>query len=49
MRVGLEGLACDGENLWALDEKNKRICIIEKTESGRDLTDELAARRQGER
>ena len=24
------GLAWDGENLWALDGQNKRICVIEK-------------------
>lgn len=27
-----EGLAWDGENLWALDNANHRICIIEKVE-----------------
>lgn len=29
------GIAHDGEHLWALDNEAKRICIIEKTESGR--------------
>jgi hypothetical protein len=30
-RLGIQGLACDGENLWALDAKSKRICVIERT------------------
>jgi len=38
----LRGIAWDGQNLWALDKKDKRICVIEKTESGKELT---AARR----
>ena len=40
------GIAFDGENLWALDNKNKRICIIEKTESGKEITEALAAERK---
>jgi hypothetical protein len=28
---GVSGLAHDGKNLWALDNKKKRICLIEKT------------------
>ena len=28
--IGLQGLAWDGKNLWALDNVNKRICVIEK-------------------
>ncbi len=28
---GTAGLAFDGENLWALDGVNRRICLIEKT------------------
>ena len=31
------GITHDGTNLWVLDGKSNRICIIEKTESGRDL------------
>ncbi|MDP6356051.1 MAG: hypothetical protein QF473_13160, partial [Planctomycetota bacterium] len=42
------GLAWDGQNLWALDNNNKRISIIEKTESGEEITNTLAAERQGE-
>jgi len=30
-RLGVQGLAFDGENLWALDAKKKRICVIEQT------------------
>ena len=30
----VRGIAHDGRNLWALDDKNKRICVIERTESG---------------
>ena len=30
---GLAGIAWDGSRLWALDSENRRICIIEKTES----------------
>ncbi len=26
------GLACDGQNLWALDRKNERICLIERNQ-----------------
>ena len=31
------GIAHDGKNLWALDNENKRICIVEKTDSGKGL------------
>ena len=31
------GITHDGENLWVLDNESNRICIIDKTESGRDL------------
>ena len=34
---GHSGIAYDGERLWALDKENKRICVIEKTESGDEL------------
>lgn len=34
------GIAWDGRNLWALDSRNGRICMIEKTESGRNLMTE---------
>ena len=34
---GNQDIAWDGKNLWALDSKNKRICIIEKTKSGKHL------------
>jgi hypothetical protein len=30
LRIGVQGLAYDGENLWALDAKGKRICLIER-------------------
>jgi len=30
--VGWAGVAWDGKVLWALDRKNKRICIVEKRE-----------------
>jgi len=36
------GIAWDGNELWAMDKKNKRICVIEKTESGQEITDALA-------
>jgi len=42
------GITYDGKNLWVLDNKNKRICIIEKTESGRQITEALATKRQRE-
>ena len=29
-QMGAQGLAFDGQNLWALDAKDKRICVIEK-------------------
>ena len=35
------GLAHDGKNLWALDSKEGRICVIEKTESGQEVTEAL--------
>lgn len=41
------GLAADREGLWALDNTAGRICLIEKTESGREVTAALAARREG--
>ena len=25
-----QGMAFDGEQIWALDKKNKRICVIER-------------------
>ena len=28
------GIAHDGKNFWALDAKNKRICVIERTSGG---------------
>ena len=31
------GLTWDGRQLWALDADNKRMCVIEKTPSGRKL------------
>ena len=37
-------IASDGHHLWAVDDKDKRICIIEKTESGKELTAALAAK-----
>ena len=36
-------IAYDGQNLWALDAPNKRICVIEKTESGVALTKSVQA------
>jgi len=33
----VSGITHDGKNLWVLDNESSRICIIEKTESGRDL------------
>jgi len=38
---GHAGIAHDGQNLWALDPENKRICLIEKTESGRAVGREV--------
>ena len=40
------GIAWDGNELWALDKKNKRICVIEKTESGKEITEALTAKRE---
>jgi len=40
----LNGLAWDGEKLWALDKQQKRICVIEKAapgEHGLDSRSEL--------
>ena len=34
---GVSGIAFDGEHLWALSSADKRICMIEKTESGRQV------------
>ena len=34
---GHAGIAYDGKQLWALDRSGKRICVVEKTESGREL------------
>ena len=31
------GITHDGKNLWVLDGKANRLCVIEKTESGREL------------
>ena len=42
-----DGLAWDGQNLWALDARNNRICLIEKTESGKAITEGLAAKLEG--
>ena len=39
------GIAWDGRNLWALDTEDDRICIIEKTESGKEITTAQAAKR----
>ena len=39
--IATAGIAWDGKNLWALDAKNKRICVIEKTESGKEITASL--------
>ena len=36
------GIVWDGRNLWALDAGEKRICIIEKTETGKQLARCLA-------
>ena len=36
-----DGIAWDGKHLWALDRANKRICIIEKTASGKQLARDL--------
>ncbi len=30
---GLEGVVWDGRRLWAIDQSNRRICVIEKTET----------------
>ena len=43
------GIAFDGNGLWVLDNKNKRICLIEKTDSGKEITQALAAKREAER
>ncbi|MHC4982507.1 MAG: YncE family protein [Planctomycetota bacterium] len=42
----VRGLASDGRRLWALDAKSKRICVIEKTESGKELTAQLTFARR---
>ena len=39
-------VAWDGSSLWALDAKGKRLCIIEKSETGRKVTEHLAAVRE---
>ncbi len=30
---GYEGVVWDGEQLWAIDKSNRRICAIEKTDT----------------
>jgi len=40
------GIAFDGENLWALDNKAERICVIEKTESGKEIAAALSPGRE---
>ncbi len=37
------GVTTDGEHLWVLDSQRDRLCLIEKTESGRALTAAPAA------
>ena len=37
----VDGLAWDGERLWALDNQQKRICVIEKSVQSRDMAGEL--------
>ncbi|MFC1525408.1 hypothetical protein ACFL6X_01200 [Candidatus Latescibacterota bacterium] len=34
---GVAGIAFDGEHLWALNSADRRVCMLEKTESGRRL------------
>ena len=41
-----KALAWDGSSLWALDAKGRRLCIIEKSETGRMVTEHLAAVRE---
>ena len=39
-------MAWDGSSLWALDAEGKRLCIIEKSETGLKVTEHLAAVRE---
>ena len=41
---GTRGLAWDGKHLWALDAANRRICMIERSESGKRASEENIAR-----
>jgi beta-lactamase regulating signal transducer with metallopeptidase domain len=41
------GIAWDGEHLWAADNGGKRICMLEKTETGRALTAKNASAGSG--
>ena len=43
---GISGVAWDGKHLWVLDNKSKRICMIEKTPAGREVTERIARRRE---
>ena len=43
------GIAWDGRHLWVLDANEGRICAIEKTESGKELSAALAAKPRGTR
>ena len=40
-----DGLAWDGERLWALDARENRLCVIQKSDSGKMVSESLAARR----
>jgi hypothetical protein len=35
---GTNGIAWDGQNLWAIDHAQGRICLIERSESGKALS-----------
>jgi hypothetical protein len=45
----VSGIAHDGQNLWALDSKNKRICMIEKAAPAEDNAAEQNVRHEGNR
>ena len=42
------GVAWDGKHLWVLDNKEKRLCMLEKTPAGREVTEGVAKWRERE-
>jgi hypothetical protein len=45
-QMAVMGLAYDGKSLWALNNKTRRICLMEKTPAGRKVTESFARQRE---